>query len=85
MNKFEAKIYYIYHSGFAIETQNYFLVFDYYKEQNLSKENSLFPSIISFENIIEKKNVFVSWQPVAVTGDVPPQRKLRGCVPKSNP
>ena len=28
----EAKIYYIYHSGFAIKTENHFLIFDYYKE-----------------------------------------------------
>ena len=59
MYKPKAKIYYIYHSGFAIETQNHFLVFDYYKEQNLSKENSLFPSLLSNENTKEKKKVFV--------------------------
>ena len=32
MKEIEAKIYYIYHSGFAIKTKNHFLVFDYYKE-----------------------------------------------------
>jgi len=59
MNKFEAKILYIYHSGFAVETENYFLVFDYYKEQNLIKEKSLFPSILSNDNIRDNKKVFV--------------------------
>jgi L-ascorbate metabolism protein UlaG (beta-lactamase superfamily) len=59
MNKIGAKIYYIYHSGFAIETENHFLVFDYYKEPNISKENLLLPLLISSENIKKKKKVFV--------------------------
>ena len=59
MDKIQAKIYYIYHSGFAIETQNHLLVFDYYKEPKLSKENLLLPFLISSENIKEKKKVFV--------------------------
>ena len=59
MDKIEAKIYYIYHSGFAIETQNYLLVFDYFKELSHSKENSIFPLLLSSENIKEKKKVFV--------------------------
>lgn len=59
MNEIEAKIYYIYHSGFAIETKNHFLVFDYYKEPNISKENLLLPSLLAAENIKGKKKVFV--------------------------
>ena len=58
MNKNQAKIYYIYHSGFAIETETHFLVFDYYKEPSPSKENLLFPSLLSKENIKSKK-VFI--------------------------
>jgi L-ascorbate metabolism protein UlaG (beta-lactamase superfamily) len=34
MNKFNCKVYYIYHSCFAIETPSHLLVFDYYKEPN---------------------------------------------------
>ena len=59
MDKVQAKIYYIYHSGFAIETQHHFLVFDYYKEPNLSKDNLLFPSLLLPENIKKKKEVFI--------------------------
>jgi len=32
MEKLNIKINYLYHSGFTIETKNYFLVFDYYKD-----------------------------------------------------
>ena len=57
MNKIEAKIYYIYHSGFVVETKDHLLVFDYYKEHDRSKENSLLPLLISAKNT--KKKVFV--------------------------
>ncbi|MBC8059656.1 MAG: MBL fold metallo-hydrolase [Clostridiaceae bacterium] len=59
MDKIQAKIHYIYHSGFVIETQNYLLVFDYYKEPGKSIENSLFPSLLLAETIKEKKEIFV--------------------------
>ena len=58
MHEIKAKIYYIYHSGFAIETKNHFLVFDYYKEPGRSKENSLFPLLISAKNTNKKVLVF---------------------------
>ena len=60
MDKIKAKISYIYHSGFAIETQNYFLVFDYYKEPGLSKESSLLPSLLSSKNTNKKVFIFSS-------------------------
>jgi len=58
MKEVEAKIYYIYHSGFAIKTKNHFLIFDYYKEplENYDDNRS---EVLSFENIKEKKNVYV--------------------------
>jgi L-ascorbate metabolism protein UlaG (beta-lactamase superfamily) len=49
------KIYYIYHSGFAVETENHVLIFDYYKE---AKENKNAP-VISEKYIRCKKNIFV--------------------------
>lgn len=50
------KIYYIYHSGFAIETTNHFLVFDYYKEANNSNQANCF----ELKNLLQgKKNVLV--------------------------
>lgn len=33
------KIYYIYHSGFAVETENYKLIFDYYMEPKKNSDN----------------------------------------------
>jgi L-ascorbate metabolism protein UlaG (beta-lactamase superfamily) len=60
MDKTKAKIHYIYHSGFAIETLNYFLVFDYYKEPGLSKENLLLPFLLSSKNINKKVFIFSS-------------------------
>ena len=56
MNEIQAKIYYIYHSGFAIKTKNHFLIFDYYKEPTESKQSS---SVLSLENIKDMKNVIV--------------------------
>lgn len=56
MNEIQAKIYYIYHSGFAIKTKNHFLIFDYYKEPTESNHSS---SVLSPENIKEMKNVIV--------------------------
>jgi L-ascorbate metabolism protein UlaG (beta-lactamase superfamily) len=59
MVKIKAKIYYIYHSGFAIKTENHFLIFDYYKEpmQNDLTHKPL--GLLSPENIKQMKNVFV--------------------------
>lgn len=48
------KIFYIYHSGFAVETENYKLIFDYYMEP---KKNSGNFNIGDF--IIDNKHIFV--------------------------
>lgn len=48
------KIFYIYHSGFAIETENFKLIFDYYKEP---KKNSGDFEVENF--IIDNKQVLV--------------------------
>jgi L-ascorbate metabolism protein UlaG (beta-lactamase superfamily) len=53
------KIYYIYHSGFAIETTNHFLVFDYYKESNNTNESIHLNSFALKDLIKNKKNVLV--------------------------
>jgi hypothetical protein len=53
------KIYYIYHSGFAVETTNYFLVFDYYKESNNANESRHLNSFTLEDLIKNKKNVLV--------------------------
>ncbi|MBU3145701.1 MBL fold metallo-hydrolase [Clostridium sp. CF012] len=59
MEKIKAKIYYIYHSGFAIKTENHFLVFDYYKEPMENDVTHKPLTILSPENIKQMKNVFV--------------------------
>ncbi|MCH5138961.1 MBL fold metallo-hydrolase [Clostridiaceae bacterium UIB06] len=50
------KIYYIYHSGFAVETTNYFLIFDYYKECNNPTSSD---SFVLKDLIKSKKNVLI--------------------------
>jgi L-ascorbate metabolism protein UlaG (beta-lactamase superfamily) len=59
MKEIEAKIYYIYHSGFAIKTKNHFLIFDYYKEPIKKNEIQQKQGLLSPENIKAMKNVFV--------------------------
>ncbi|MCB2299147.1 MBL fold metallo-hydrolase [Clostridium tagluense] len=59
MEKIKAKIYYIYHSGFAIKTENHFLIFDYYKEP-IENDDTHKPSVLlSSENIKQIKNMVV--------------------------
>ncbi|MEG0775596.1 MBL fold metallo-hydrolase [Clostridium sp.] len=55
MSEIKAKIHYLYHSGFAIETTNHFLVLDYYKNPS----NKLIKNILSPDNIKLKKNMYV--------------------------
>lgn len=51
MDKSKVKIHYIYHSGFAVETSNHILVFDYFKEKD---------SVNKFKNLLKSKsNVLV--------------------------
>ena len=62
MKEIEAKIYYIYHSGFAIKTKNHFLIFDYYKEpivNNETHKTNQRSTLLSPENIKGAKNVYV--------------------------
>lgn len=59
MKEIEAKIYYIYHSGFAIKTEKHFLIFDYYKEPIEKHETSQQSIVLSPKNIKDMKNVFV--------------------------
>lgn len=54
MDKSKIKVHYIFHSGFAVETENYFLVFDYYMNPKEVNNNDL--SKFSLENNIKNKN-----------------------------
>ncbi|MBZ9686238.1 MBL fold metallo-hydrolase [Clostridium estertheticum] len=59
MEKIKAKIYYIYHSGFAIKTENHFLIFDYYKEPIENDVTHKPLAVLAPENIKQMKNVYV--------------------------
>ena len=71
MNNLNVKIEYIFNSGFTVETENYFLVFDYYKGNiNLSDKKTIVfvshghedhynPDIFNFKDNIQKdKNIY---------------------------
>ena len=59
MSEIEAKIYYIYHSGFAVKTKNHFLIFDYYKEPLVNGKTNKQSELLSPENIKDMENVYV--------------------------
>ena len=59
MKKIKAKIHYLYHDGFAVETENYFLVFDYYNNTPIGEEMNLENGVIGPNDIKNKKNVLV--------------------------
>lgn len=55
----KAKIHYLYHSGFAVETENHFLIFDYFMDKHNAAERSLQNGLISEEDIKKHKNICV--------------------------
>ncbi|OAA83209.1 MBL fold metallo-hydrolase [Clostridium ljungdahlii] len=59
MVKYNIKIHYLYHSGFAIETLNHLLIFDYYKDSFDSNPKVIENGLISDEFIKSKKSVIV--------------------------
>lgn len=58
MSDIKAKIHYIYHSGFTVETENAFLIFDYYKHPD-SNESLASKDVLTPENLKSKKRVFI--------------------------
>lgn len=50
------KLYYIYHSGFAIETKNLMLIIDYYKDSDIKKSDQ---GIIHTQLLKTKKPIYV--------------------------
>ncbi len=59
MDNLKVKINYLYHSGFAVETKNYFLIFDYYKDTPRGNKRSINHGVLSKEDFDSRKNVFV--------------------------
>ncbi|TCK92894.1 L-ascorbate metabolism protein UlaG (beta-lactamase superfamily) [Natranaerovirga hydrolytica] len=58
MNQLNVKINYLYHSGFAIETQDYLLIFDYYKHDIETRKN-ISEGVISEGDLNTHKTVIV--------------------------
>ncbi len=55
----EAKITYLYHSGFAVETPQHFLVFDYYRASADTPAPGLSEGVIDIEALPEDKKIYV--------------------------
>lgn len=58
MTKSKAKITYLFHSGYAVETMEHFFIFDYYQPFH-SVKRSISDGIITSEYLTIKKNVLV--------------------------
>jgi len=56
----KARIYYIYHSGFAVKTTNYLMIFDYYKDPSLIVDTLINNTLLSKINEPHKILVFCS-------------------------
>ncbi|MDT8718859.1 MBL fold metallo-hydrolase [Clostridium sp. 19966] len=59
MKNFDVKINYLYHSGFSVETKNYFLIFDYYKDEPDNGEKSLENGCIGDKELSIDKKIIV--------------------------
>lgn len=57
MNNNKANIYFIYHSGFEVKTNNHFLIFDYFKKP--AEMNEKTKQLLNMENLKKLQNVFV--------------------------
>ncbi|SFL36682.1 MBL fold metallo-hydrolase [Pelosinus propionicus] len=58
MNPSKAKITYLFHSGYAVETANHFIIFDYY-QPFAANNRSLADGVVTGEFLKNKKNVMV--------------------------
>lgn len=55
----EIKINYLYHSGFAVETKNYFLIFDYFKDTVEKGEKCISNGAVGEEDLKVNKKILV--------------------------
>lgn len=54
-----AKVHYLFHSGFSLETENYFLIFDYYMDHPHSGDKFIENGVIGAKEIETNKKVLV--------------------------
>lgn len=59
MENYKAKINYLYNSGFTVETENYLLIFDYYKDSTDNGDKSISNGAIGEEDLKTQKKVIV--------------------------
>lgn len=59
MKKLNVKIHYLYNSGFSLETQNNFFIFDYCKDTARSKEKCISNGVVGEKDLKINKIVFV--------------------------
>ncbi|MBC2581829.1 MBL fold metallo-hydrolase [Clostridium sp. DJ247] len=59
MDNVKAKINYLYHSGFIVETKTHILIFDYFNHKGVSEEISLSSGVIPDEVFKTEKNIIV--------------------------
>lgn len=55
----KAKIHYLYHDGFIIETKSHILIFDYFNDNSISGNRHLSDGVISEEVFKTEKNIYV--------------------------
>ncbi|WP_315120391.1 MBL fold metallo-hydrolase [uncultured Clostridium sp.] len=59
MDKYRAKINYLYHDGFSVQTENHLLIFDYYKDSSIGEVRNLDNGVVGEEDLKIKDNVLV--------------------------
>ena len=59
METYKAKINYLYNSGFTVETENYLLIFDYYKDSTDNGYKSISNGAVGEEDLKTQKKVIV--------------------------
>lgn len=55
----QARIWYLHHSGFLVETGNYYFVFDYSQDEPTGSDRSLDNGVISLRQLDDRKSIFV--------------------------
>lgn len=59
MSNFEVKINYLYNSGYIVETEKYFLIFDYYRDGVSEKNDENIDILTRLQNVVRDKRIFV--------------------------
>ena len=55
----QARIWYLHHSGFAVETENYYFIFDYSNDEPVGSDRSLDNGVVPIRQLDKDKGIFV--------------------------